>query len=212
MSLPWTDVLDPEGTTPGAVAIPLDFLKVRDYELPSSGETVRVAGRLATEAAGVLRALGREAQFLEGDFTPGVRLWRCVAEEFPELAHNPGRALDIGCGSGRDAVWLAAHGWRVEAFDRLPDAIERGYALASRYTLSGSIAWQVRDWRQGLPNLEDFDLIVASRIALDLGKIGGTKPGARILEAPIPKLNQSGPKCSLRFLSSAGTERCSASG
>lgn len=29
----------------------------------------------------------------------------------------PGRALDIACGHGRHAIWLAEHGWRVDAVD-----------------------------------------------------------------------------------------------
>jgi len=31
-----------------------------------------------------------------------------------------GRALDIACGNGRHAAWLAAHGWVVTATDRVP--------------------------------------------------------------------------------------------
>lgn len=38
-------------------------------------------------------------------------LWRPLYEG--PLALEPGRALDIGCGSGRDAVDLAGHGWQV---------------------------------------------------------------------------------------------------
>jgi tellurite methyltransferase len=39
-------------------------------------------------------------------------------------ALQPGRALDLACGSGRNAVWLAEHGWRVTAVDRSAAAIE----------------------------------------------------------------------------------------
>ena len=31
---------------------------------------------------------------------------------------KPGRALDLACGKGRNAVWLAEHGWQVTAVDR----------------------------------------------------------------------------------------------
>ncbi len=36
----------------------------------------------------------------------------------------PGRALDLACGTGRNAIWLAGHGWRVTALDGSPVAIE----------------------------------------------------------------------------------------
>ncbi len=37
----------------------------------------------------------------------------------------PGRALDIGCGEGADAIWLAQHGWQVTALDVSGVALER---------------------------------------------------------------------------------------
>src|SRR5437868_2094340 len=36
---------------------------------------------------------------------------------------KPGRALDLACGKGRNAIWLAEHGWRVTAVDRSSGAI-----------------------------------------------------------------------------------------
>ena len=47
----------------------------------------------------------------------------------PELAElvrscRPGRALDIGCGTGANAVFLAGSGWEVVAVDFAPEAIE----------------------------------------------------------------------------------------
>ena len=47
----------------------------------------------------------------------------------PELealvrGHRPGRALDLGCGTGSDALYLAAQGWEVVGLDFVPTAIE----------------------------------------------------------------------------------------
>jgi tellurite methyltransferase len=36
----------------------------------------------------------------------------------------PGKALDLACGTGRNALWLAEHGWKVTAVDGAPAAIE----------------------------------------------------------------------------------------
>jgi tellurite methyltransferase len=36
---------------------------------------------------------------------------------------RPGKALDLACGTGRSALWLAEHGWRVTAVDGSPTAI-----------------------------------------------------------------------------------------
>jgi tellurite methyltransferase len=36
----------------------------------------------------------------------------------------PGKALDLACGTGRNALWLAGHGWNVTAADGAPAAID----------------------------------------------------------------------------------------
>ncbi len=55
--------------------------------------------------------------------------WRPLFEG--PLAMKPGRALDIGCGSGRDAVHLAQHGWQVTAVEFVDKALERARQRAS---------------------------------------------------------------------------------
>ncbi len=44
----------------------------------------------------------------------------------------PGRALDVGCGEGADAIWLAQRGWDVTAVDVSPLAVERARAAGAR--------------------------------------------------------------------------------
>lgn len=50
-----------------------------------------------------------------------------------EASHlTPGRALDVGCGEGADAVWLARRGWEVTGLDPSGVALDRARALAER--------------------------------------------------------------------------------
>jgi tellurite methyltransferase len=49
-----------------------------------------------------------------------------------EITSSAPRALDVACGTGRDAVWLALKGMQVDAIDHLPDALERATSLARR--------------------------------------------------------------------------------
>ena len=54
---------------------------------------------------------------------------RFLVEEVAELA--PGRALDLGAGEGRNAVWLAERGWRVTAVDFSEVALEKARRIAA---------------------------------------------------------------------------------
>ncbi|MBR7835603.1 methyltransferase domain-containing protein, partial [Actinospica durhamensis] len=44
---------------------------------------------------------------------------------------EPGRALDVGCGEGADALWLARNGWQVTAIDIAPTALTRAAESAT---------------------------------------------------------------------------------
>lgn len=133
-----------------SVNIPLDELPARMHELPPRDDTLLIAadGDLASQAIALLAAAGRRAQAASPDElapAPGTligddphtaipRLWRPTAfleEVAPQL--TPGAALELACGSGRDAVYLASLGWRVTAIDVLPDALALGRDLERRY-------------------------------------------------------------------------------
>ena len=51
-------------------------------------------------------------------------------------ALRPGRALDIGCGTGTDTTYLATHGWDVTAIDMVPKAL----AAARRNATAAGVA------------------------------------------------------------------------
>lgn len=98
------------------------------------------------------------------------RLWRAAPaiEEYvqdnpPSLPHN--RALDIGCGGGRDAVYLAINGWRVTAIDYLPSMLQKASMLASRYqTKVECQRMDLEDASRPLLSLQtQFDLIIVMR-------------------------------------------------
>src|SRR5687767_10145408 len=55
----------------------------------------------------------------------------------------PGRALDVACGKGRNALFLASRGFQVTAIDISPVGLEYGREQAQANSLS--IAWQKAD-------------------------------------------------------------------
>src|SRR5581483_7512542 len=54
----------------------------------------------------------------------------------------PGKALDVGCGTGDTSIYLAQHGWQVTGIDFVPQAVEKARAKASAKSV-------IVDFRQG---------------------------------------------------------------
>lgn len=75
---------------------------------------------------------------------------------------RPGTALDVGCGEGADAIWLAERGWQVTAVDFAATALERGatHAAARGDEVADRIRWVRADVTQEQPG-ERFDLVSA---------------------------------------------------
>jgi SAM-dependent methyltransferase len=77
---------------------------------------------------------------------------------------RPGRALDVGCGEGADALWLAAQGWDVTALDVSKVALDRAVAQADK--VGATVHWL----HAGLVEAElppgSFDLVSAQYAVL----------------------------------------------
>ena len=74
---------------------------------------------------------------------------------------TPGRALDVGCGEGADAIWLAERGWQVTAVDISTTALERdaAHAAAAGPQIVARIDWIHADLRLQPPAEGAYDLV-----------------------------------------------------
>lgn len=75
----------------------------------------------------------------------------------------PGRALDLGCGTGTSSVYLAEHGWQVVGIDFAPRAI----ALAQRRAASAGVTERTRFLVADVTALPDLGALFD--LALDVG-------------------------------------------
>jgi SAM-dependent methyltransferase len=98
---------------------------------------------------------------------------------------KPGAALDLGCGEGGDAVWLAEQGWHVTAVDIADTALQRAAQLAKSHDVSDRIEFAQHNLATSFPE-GTFDLISAqflhSKLPLDRPRIlkraiGVVRPG-----------------------------------
>jgi SAM-dependent methyltransferase len=80
----------------------------------------------------------------------------------------PGDALDLGCGEGGDALWLAGQGWRVSAVDISAVAVERLAALARSHGLGDRVIAERHDVHASFPS-GAFDLVCAHYLHTPFG-------------------------------------------
>lgn len=102
-----------------------------------------------------------DARYADAD-----RLWSETPNRWVHevLAHRaPGRALDLACGEGRNAVWLAEAGWDVTAVDYSATALERGAGAAERRGVR--VRWVHADVTTWAPS-DPVDLVVIAYLHL----------------------------------------------
>ena len=80
-----------------------------------------------------------------------------VLEALEDL--EPGRALDLACGNGRHAQWLAERGWRVTAVDFSTEALRQARERASEVHL---VEWIEADLAAYEPPSDAFDLVLVA--------------------------------------------------
>ncbi len=103
-----------------------------------------------------------------------------LAAEVSEL--RPGHALDVGCGEGADAIWLARRGWTVTAIDVSEVAVTRARAAAAAAEVP--VAWMSGDALANSFPIGSFDLVSAQYPAL--AKAAGDAAVRTLLDAIRP--------------------------
>ena len=105
------------------------------------------------------------------------RVWSGrVNLQFADAAGDltPGRALDLGCGEGADAVWLAERGWDVVAVDISETALGRAAEAATSRWVADRIEFVQQDLSDSFPD-GTFDLVSSqflhSTVRLDRPRI-----------------------------------------
>ncbi len=161
--------------------------------------TVRIGIRIASSAG--LRSTRRIDQ-IAMDIAAWDQRYRSAedrdAEPTPLIIETtgklePGKALDLACGAGRNALWLAEHGWNVTAIDGSRAAID---AVEHRAAALGlTIDARLADLANGEYPIKDssWDLItICYYLQRDLFEPakGGVNPGGLLLA--IVHISESG--------------------
>ena len=117
--------------------------------------------------------------------------------ELQELVRGraPGRALDLGCGTGADAVYLASHGWDTTGIDFAPEAIAAARKNAQAAGVTAAFVLGDASRLQDLGVRGPFDLLLdigcyhtvppGRRDAYAAGAAGAARPGADFYLAGI---------------------------
>ncbi|SDQ06983.1 cyclopropane-fatty-acyl-phospholipid synthase family protein [Quadrisphaera sp. DSM 44207] len=150
---------------------------------------------------------GQAEGFWEAHYRRSPRVWTgranaVLADVAAPLA--PGTALDLGCGEGGDAVWLARRGWRVTAVDVSATALARVREHAAAAGVGDRVVARQHDLARTFP-AGAYDLVAASylqspvhlpRTAVLRAAAGAVAPGGLLLvveHASVPPWSWADP-------------------
>lgn len=132
----------------------------------------------------VLRWLGLERWFFTLLYLRGRPPWD-TGQSPPELVDiiegpdglAPGYALDLGCGTGTNSLYLARHGWRVNGIDFAAPAIAQAEAKRDQAQREGAIpSGALRFVRGDATSLSANGITGPYTLLLDMGCLHGVMP------------------------------------
>jgi SAM-dependent methyltransferase len=129
-------------------------------------------------------------RFWDERYAAAELIWTAEPNRFLVAEVNglaPGRALDLACGEGRNAVWLATQGWEVTGVDFSRIGLDKAHHLAQQHQVS--VEWIRADVTTYQPPPSRFDLVAilylqlpAEPLAAVLGNaVRALAPGGTLL-------------------------------
>jgi SAM-dependent methyltransferase len=91
---------------------------------------------------------------------------RFLVAETETLA--PGRAIDLACGEGRNAIWLAERGWRTVGVDFSKVGLQKARQLADARGVS--VEWVAANLLEYRPEPRAFDLVLVFYLQVPAGE------------------------------------------
>jgi SAM-dependent methyltransferase len=98
------------------------------------------------------------------------------------VEETPGRALDVACGEGRHALWLASKDWQVDAVDFSEVGLAKARALGARQNLD--VNWIIADVCVHNYSPRHYDLVAAIFLHTSVGERRQWLPNAINSVAP----------------------------
>ena len=107
-----------------------------------------------------------DERYAESDLVWGLEPNRFIRAQCEHL--RIGKALDVACGEGRNAIWLARLGWHVTGIDYSSVAIERARQLSAKEkpAVASRMVWRVDDATTTPLKRNAYDLAVISYLHL----------------------------------------------
>ena len=99
-----------------------------------------------------------DERYAASDLMWGADPNRFVAAECADLP--PGRAIDLACGEGRNAIWLATRGWHADGVDWSKVAIDKAERLAAHAGVTSHTTFACGDLLDYEPAARAYELVL----------------------------------------------------
>jgi SAM-dependent methyltransferase len=124
-------------------------------------------------------------RFWDERYAAAELIWTAEPNRFLVAEVNglaPGRALDLACGEGRNAVWLAAQGWEVTGVDFSRTGLDKAHHLAQQRRVT--VKWTLADVTTYQPQAAGFDLVTILYLQLPAEPLAAALSNAMRALAP----------------------------